>query len=112
MAFWMVILVSVLALGALVVYVLRQQSIERERVEQELHDSRTPKLEYSVPTGQDPAVILAALERAGFVAGVDSHGTHQVVMVKCPEGPERTRSKVRALIGSVSAGTPRFVDEV
>ena len=112
MAFWIVILVSIGALGTLVVYVLRQQSIERERVEQELHDSRTPTLQYSVPTGQDPAVILAALERAGFVAGVDSHGTHQVVMVKCPEGPERTRSKVRALIGSVSTATPRFVDEV
>jgi hypothetical protein len=111
MAFWIVILVSLGALGALVVYVLRQQSIERERVEAELHDSRTPTLQYSVPTGQDPAVILAALERAGFMAGVDSHGAHQVVMVKCPEGPDRTRSRVRALIGTVSTGTPRFVDE-
>jgi hypothetical protein len=112
MAFWIVILVSLGALGALAVYVLREQSIERERVEEELHDSHTPTLEYSVPTGQDPAVILAALERAGFVAGVDSHGAHQVVMVKCPDGPERMRAKVRTLIGSVSTGTPRFVDEV
>ena len=111
MAFWMVILVALVALVALGIYVLRQQSIERERVEEELHDSRTPTLEYSVPNGQDPVHILAALERAGYTAGVDSHGAHQVVMVKCPDGPDRARAKVRSLIQSVIDGTPRFRDE-
>lgn len=111
MAFWIVILVALVALGALAMYVLRQQSIERERVEEELHDSRTPTLEYSVPTGQDPVHILAALERAGYMVGVDSHGAHQVVMVKCPDGPDRARAKVRSLIESVSDGNPRFRDE-
>jgi hypothetical protein len=111
MAFWMVLLVSIVALGALVLYVLRDQSIARERIEAELHDTRTPTLEYSVPTGQDPAAILAVLERAGYTAGVDSHGAHQVVMVKCPDGPDGDRTKVRTLIESAHVGAVRFADE-
>jgi hypothetical protein len=116
MAFWIVILVSVIALAALVLYVLKEQSLVRERIEEELHDSRTPTLQYAVPTGQDPVTILAALERAGYTAGVDSHGAHQVVMVKCPDGPERARAKVRSLIESANVTSPvhasvRFVDE-
>jgi hypothetical protein len=119
MAFWMVFLVALVALGALVTYVLRQQSIDRERIEDELHDTRTPTLEYSVPTGQDPVSILAALERAGYIAGVDSHGAHQVVLVKCPDGPDSDRTKVRSIIASAHVGPDgapmpaavRFLDE-
>ena len=111
MAFWMVLLVSIVALGALVLYVLRNQSIARERIEAELHDTRTPTLEYSVPTGQDPVAILAVLERAGYTAGIDSHGAHQVVMVKCPDGPDGDRTKVRRLIKSAHVGAVRFADE-
>jgi hypothetical protein len=104
MAFWMVFLVALVALLALVMYVLRQQSIDRERIEDELHDTHTPTLEYSVPTGQDPVEILAVLERAGYTVGVDSHGAHQVIMVKCPNGPDGDRSKVRSLIESAHVG--------
>jgi hypothetical protein len=111
MAFWVVFLIVVVALAALALYVLRDQSIERERIGIELHDTRTPTLEYSVPTGQDPVHILAVLERAGYTAGVDSHGVHQVVMVKCPEGPERERTKVRTVIESAHVGSVRFRDE-
>lgn len=121
MAFWVVGLVAILALGALVVYVLRRESIERERVDEELHDGHTPTLQYSVPTGQDPVVILAALERAGYTAVVDPHGAHQTVMVGCPRGTDQERSRVRAVIESAGAsaledGVPvraevRFRDE-
>jgi hypothetical protein len=111
MAFWMVLLVAIVALGALVLYVLRDQSIARERIEHELHDAHTATLEYSVPTGQDPVPILAVLERAGYTAGVDSRGAHQVVLVKCPDGPDRDRTKVRAVIESAHVGAVRFRDE-
>lgn len=111
MAFWMVFLVAVIALGALALLVLKEQSVARERIEDELHDVSTPTLEYTLPTGQDPVAILAVLEGAGYTAGVDSHGTHQVVMVKCPDGPERARAKVRALIESAHVGAVRFRDE-
>lgn len=115
MAFWIVGLVAVVAVGAGVLYVLRDQSLLRERVEAELHDPRTSTLEFSVPTGQDPVAILAALERAGYTAGVDPHGAHQVVLVKCPEGPGGERRTVRAVIESALSTSPRtavhFVDE-
>src|SRR3954469_16126595 len=98
MAFWMLILVSLLALGALVLYLLRDQSIERDRVDRRLHDPATPTLEYAVPTGQDPVRILAALELAGFTASVDPHHTHQHVLVGCPDGVDRQRTLVRSVI--------------
>ena len=107
MAFWIVGLVVLVALVALAMYVLRQQSIERERVEAELHDSGTATLEYVVPTGEDPVVVLAALERAGYTAGVDSHGAHQIILVKCPGGVERCRTAVRAVIESAGMAPVR-----
>lgn len=111
MAFWIVLLMSLVALGGGVLWVLRDQSLAREKVETELHDPHTATLEYSVPTGQDPVMILATLERAGFTAGVDPHGAHQVVLVKCPEGRDRARGTVRALIGSSLHSEVRFRDE-
>lgn len=119
MAFWIVILVALAALGALLLYVLREQSIERDRIDKQLHDAHTAKLEYSVPTGQDPVVILAALEHAGYTASVDPHHAHQVVLVACPHGVESERTRVRSLIASASVTTPedgvplevRFRDE-
>ena len=108
MAFWMVGLVALVAIVALVLYVLREQSLARERVEAELHAVGTPTLEYVVPTGEDPVVVLAALERAGYTAGVDARGARQVVRVKCPEGTERCRQQVRAVIETAGMGTPRI----
>jgi hypothetical protein len=106
MAFWMVGLVALVAIGALVLWILREQSLNRERVEAELHLPDTPTLEYVVPTGEDPVVVLAALERAGYTAGVDSHGAQQVVLIKVPDGVERSRAKVRAVIEYAGAPAP------
>jgi hypothetical protein len=111
MAFWILILIALVALGGVALYLFREQSLVREHVESELHDVHTPKLEYSVPTGQDPATILGALERAGWTAGVDPHGAHQVVLVKCPDGPDRARGEVRALIGASLHTEVFFRDE-
>jgi len=108
MAFWMVGLVALVAIAALVLYLLREQSLARERVEAELHDPGTPTLEYVVPTGEDPVVVLAALERAGYTAGVDTRGARQVVLVKCPDGTERSRQKVRSVIEAAGVSTPKI----
>ena len=51
-------------------------------------------------------VVLAALERAGYTAGVDSHGTRQLVLIKVPDGVEQSRSKVRAVIEYAGAPAP------
>ena len=107
MAFWMVGLVVVVAVVAWAMHLLKQESLGRERVEAELHDANTPTLEYVLPTGEDPVVVVAALERAGYTVGVDSNGAHQVVLVRCPEGLDRCRPEVRAIIETAGAPTPR-----
>lgn len=107
MAFWMVGLVAVIALIALAMRMLKDESLGRERVEAELHDASTPTLEYVVPTGEDPVVVVAALERAGYTVGVDSSGSHQVVLVKCPDSPDQSRAKVREVIANAGVTTPK-----
>ena len=111
MAFWIVLVLSMVAIVGGVLYVLRDQSLAREEVEAELHDPHTATLEYSVPTGQDPVAVLAILERAGFTVGVDPHGAHQVVLVKCPDGRDRDRGVVRELIGASLHAEVVFRDE-
>lgn len=106
MGFAIVIVLAVLVLAAAALYVLRQHVRERQRVDEVLEDPRTPTLEYVVPTGQDPAVILAALHRAGYTATVDPNGAHQVVMVGCPGGVDQERAQVRAAIESADVTAP------
>jgi hypothetical protein len=78
-------------------------------------------LDYVVPAGQDPAVVLAALAAEGYDATTDP-GQANLVHTRCPSGPERERARVRATIQSVhttaiDAGAPfdpgpvRFQDE-
>jgi hypothetical protein len=107
--------VAVVALIWIVLYVVRQQMIRREQIDQELHDPHTPILEYDVPTGQDPTVILAALERSGYIVTVESSHPHQRVLVACPSGIDRERARVRAVIQAASVssmddGVPLRVD--
>lgn len=107
MAFWIVGLVALVAVVAWAMHLLKEESLGRERVEADLHSSGTPTLEYVVPTGEDPVVVLAALQRAGYTACVDSHGAHQLVLVKCPDGVAPSRAKVRAVIESAGVTTPK-----
>ncbi|MBW8751735.1 MAG: hypothetical protein JF565_09975 [Propionibacteriales bacterium] len=121
MAFPIVILLAVVVLALVVLYVVREQVRHRARVDEELHDERVPTLEYAVPTGQDPALILAALERDGYAATVDTQAAPQVVLIRCPAGLDRDRAHVRSVIasaqGTVQEGSPpvrtdvRFADE-
>lgn len=107
MAFAIVILVALVALGLIVLYVVREQVRQRQHVDEELHEERTPTLEYVVPTGQDPVVILAALERAGYTATVDPHHARQVVLIACPAGVERERAHVRSVIEAADVTAPQ-----
>ena len=107
MAFWMVGLVALVAMIALAMRLLKDESLGRERIEAQLHDASTPTLQYVVPTGEDPVVVVAALERAGYTVGVDSSGAHQVVLVGCPDGPEASRAKVREVIANAGVTAPK-----
>jgi hypothetical protein len=116
-----VIVLALVALGAIVLYVVRQQVRQRERIDEELGGRRSFTLEYAVPTGQDPTVILAALARSGYTATVAPRGAHHHVLIACPAGVDRERAQVRATIESATVtaaedGVPlaaevRFVDE-
>lgn len=93
-------LLAIVALVWIVVYVVREEASKRQHVDHELNDERVPTLEYAVPTGQDPAAILAALEGEGYTATVDPHPTEQVVLIACPAGLDRQRAQVRSIIAS------------
>ena len=105
MAFWIVGLVALVAVVAWAMRLMKDESLARERVQTHLHDASTPTLEYVVPTGEDPVVVVAALERAGFTVAVDPHGAHQQVLIECPDGRDPSRTKVRAVIEAAHAGT-------
>ena len=121
MAFPIVILLALVVIALVVLYMVREQVRRRAWVEEELHDDRVPTLEYAVPQGQDPMVIINALQRDGYDAMSDTHGGAQVVMIRCPAGVERERAHVRSLIESANVtseddGMPlrtdvRFTDE-
>jgi len=102
-----VIVVAVLALALIVLYVVREQVKLREQVDEDLDDGSVPTLEYAVPTGQDPAVILAALHRADYTATVDPNHAHQIVLIACPGGVEPERATVRSVIESASVTAPQ-----
>lgn len=113
-----VILVVLLVLGAVW---LRRWGSERQRVTDDLRDPTTPTLDYQVPDGQDPVVLLTALSQEGYECSVDPANT-RLVRVSCPAGLDRHRARVRQVIvhaGSTSleGGPPlepehvRFLDE-
>jgi hypothetical protein len=104
-----VLIATVIAVAAIVwivMYVVRQQVVEREQVSEELHAPQTPTLEYAVPTGQDPTVLIAALEKAGYTATANPHHAHQRLLVACPDGLDREREHVREVIASASVTAP------
>jgi hypothetical protein len=78
---------------------------KQNRIHEELKSAETPTLEYVVPTGQDPAVVLAALEGAGFTATSRRTPTDQRILIACPEGLDRQRARARSVIASSGTST-------
>lgn len=103
------VLAAIIALAVITLYVLREQTgfLKRhEQVDRELHSDRVPTLEYEVPVGQDPTVVLAALHRAGYDATSDATHPRQTVLIACPAGIEGERERVRSAIESADVTTP------
>ena len=93
-------------------------------VADEMEDDGPQPLRYAVPRGQDPATVIAALNREGFDAALDpedSAGGKQVVLVAAPDGGQPDREQVRRVIGQQATlnfegdrpdtGPVRFADE-
>jgi uncharacterized membrane protein YcjF (UPF0283 family) len=103
------VLAAIIVLALIVLYVVREQAglVRRHNeVHRELQSDHTPTLEYDVPTGQDPVVVLAALEQAGYTATVETHHPHQRVLIDCAGDRDAERARVRAVIESADVTAP------
>lgn len=78
---------------------VRAWAARREAVAEDLARPTTSTLDYHVPPGQDPVVVLTALSTEGFSATADPHRT-DLVHISCPAGADRDRARVRATIAS------------
>ena len=125
MYYALAVLAAIVALALIVLYVVRQQTglVRRHNeVHRELESDGTPTLEYDVPTGEDPVVILAALEQAGCTASVEPHHPHQRVLIAYTGDREAAKARIRPVIESAGVTAPsdhppihtravRFTDE-
>jgi hypothetical protein len=102
-------------------WALRNRSAAETAKERRLQSDESPTLTYLVPPGQDPAVLVAALEQRGFDAAADVVGGPQRLLVGAREG-RPDREEVRSVIEGASWTTidhakrvdrepVRFVDE-
>jgi hypothetical protein len=55
-------------------------------------------LRYRVPDGQDPAVLMATLEQAGYSTALDEEAGAKNLLIGGPNGREPDRAGVRELI--------------
>jgi hypothetical protein len=107
MAVAMIFLLVVVAVIAVIVVVAmggRGSKLARDReVDRILVDKgRVETLEYVVPTGQDPAAVVAALQREGYNAVRKADQGEELVLVPCPAGQDRERAHVRAIISGTT----------
>jgi hypothetical protein len=115
-------LIAILVVVVLLGLLAKAWTARRTARNDDLARTETVTLDYVVPTGQDPTLILAALSSEGYDAAPDP-GQTQLVHIACPAGQERVRAHVRATIAGVhrtgvddteahfDPGTVRFVDE-
>jgi hypothetical protein len=102
------VLAALIVIGVVVVYVLRNQTgfvQRRVQVDEELESDTTPTLAYDVPTGEDPTVILAALELAGYTATVEPRHPFQRVLIAYVGDRDAARERIRPVIESAGVST-------
>lgn len=93
----LVLVLIVLLIGALVLWGTGTfKSAEAGEVEPEDVEAGRA-LRYDVPRGQDPAVVLVALEHAGVEAWPDPHRPGRAIVIPC-EGHRDVRDRARAAI--------------
>lgn len=93
-----VLIVLALLVAWLVVREVRARAEKEARTHEEVESRTLPVLEYVVPTGQDPAVLVTALHAEGYETTVHTEPTHQHLLIRCPAGVDRDRAHVRAII--------------
>jgi hypothetical protein len=88
--------IGLLVLGAVVVWAFRRMTIDEASTESRLRAPQSHALAYTVPVGQDPAVLVSALKRAGFTAIGEMQGGTERLLVDCPNPDDR--AQVRDII--------------
>ena len=91
------LLIAFVVVGLLVAFALRRWTLDEARTESRMHEPGAATVIYDVPAGQDPAVLLAALDRAGYSAVSDMDRGVERVLVECHS--ERDRHRIREIIG-------------
>ena len=85
----------------LVPLVLRSALREVEKTDERLHSPGAQTLNYIVPEGQDPTILVTALHHAGYEVVADPAGGEQRLLIGCPGGREADRAAIRAVIEHV-----------
>lgn len=94
----LMVLVGVVV-GTIVVNVgLRNWVARQAGTEARLLSPETHTVGYVVPEGQDPAILMAAISRAGFEAIVDTSGRAERVLIACDDSD---RGRVRTVLEDV-----------
>jgi hypothetical protein len=116
-----VVALVVVAFLVALAWALRNRTVAETAKERRLQSDESSTLTYLVPPGQDPAVLVAALEKQGFDAAADVVGGPQRLLVGARTG-RPDREEVRSVIEGASWTTidhakpvdrepVRFVDE-
>jgi hypothetical protein len=107
-----IVVVIVLVLGIGVPAFLRSWGAEEARTEARLHDPHTHTVAFAVPNGVDPAVIKAALTRAGYTSVTDRVGDAECLVVECaPHERDRVRGVIESVHVSPTGGGGHVVFE-
>ena len=93
------LLVGVVALSVALMWAMRRWTLDEARTEARLHQPGAHTVTYAVPNGQDPAILMAALSRAGFTSVSDIEGGRERLLVEYHD--ERDRAQVRSIIEHV-----------
>jgi hypothetical protein len=117
-----IMLLVVIALAAIAIKRFGRREMQHS---DRLQNADRPTLRYEVPPGQDPAVVLGGLRRAGYDASADSEpGPSSPIVIIGATGGEPDREAVRRTLADldgtnvvpeesaqVERSRVRFVDE-
>lgn len=92
--------IVIIVLTAIVLVAGRKWASREQAISDDLADPTTSTIDYSVPDGQDPVVLLTALNAEGFTATTDP-ARPQLLHVSCRTGLARERAHARSVIASV-----------
>lgn len=93
-----VLLLVTLMAAAVVMLAVGRWMRNESKTDARLHAPGAHTVAYVVPNGQEPALLMSALARAGFAVVAESLGGEEVLLIECEESD---RATVRRVIETV-----------